>query len=83
METAGLAVDRAGDIYVADIGLHRVQKFDPRGRWLAVIGNLPGSALFSDGPGSVAVDSDENLYSADGSSLVKYAQDGTVLARWQ
>jgi sugar lactone lactonase YvrE len=83
METAGLAVDRAGNIYVADIALHRVQKFDSQGRWVATIGNSPEDNLFGEGPGSVAVDRDGNLYSADGSSVVKYAQDGTVLARWQ
>jgi sugar lactone lactonase YvrE len=83
METAGLAVDGSGDIYVADIGLHRVQKFDPKGQWLAMIGNSHGNTVFNAGPGSVAVDSDGNLYSADGMSVVKYTANGTVLARWQ
>jgi hypothetical protein len=34
----GLAIDSAGDIYVADLGNHRVQKFDPEGNFLLMFG---------------------------------------------
>lgn len=81
--TAGLYVDRDSNIYVADIALHRVQKFDARGNLLATIGNTPGHTLFETGPGAIAVDARGNLYAPDGSSIVKFSPDGTELSRWQ
>jgi tripartite motif-containing protein 71 len=36
----GISVDPAGDVYVADTGNHRVQKFDPRGRYMGEIGGF-------------------------------------------
>jgi len=34
----GIAVDAAGDIYVADSGNHRIQKFDSSGKYLTMLG---------------------------------------------
>lgn len=81
--TAGLGVDGDGDIYVTDVALHRVQKFDARGRLLATIANTPGAALFAKGPSAIAIDRQGSLYSPDGQTVVKYSQDGKLLARWQ
>jgi len=36
----GISVDPAGNIYVADTGNHRVQKFDLQGRYLAEVGGF-------------------------------------------
>lgn len=71
---AGLALDSAGSLYIADTGTARIRKVDPRGTISTVAGN--GQTGFSgDGtlatqtqlssPGGVALDSSGNLYIAD------------------
>ena len=70
----GVAVDAAGDIYIADTGNHAIRKVTPNG----VIGTVAGNGLpgyFGDGgkaiaaqlnsPQGVAVDAGGNLYIAD------------------
>jgi large repetitive protein len=54
----GVAVDAAGNVYVADIGLQEVFRVTPRGAQTTV-----GSAL--EVPGGVAVDGAGNVYIAD------------------
>lgn len=77
----GLAVDAAGNIFIADTGNHRIRKVDPQGNITTVAGNgtainNPGSgAALGDGgqatsaslfgPESVAVDAAGNLFIAD------------------
>ena len=81
--TAGLCVDRAGNIYQADYKLHHVQKFAPSGALLSVFSNDAGERLFNEGPTSIAVDEHGDLYAADGTTVVKYSQNGRMLARWR
>jgi uncharacterized protein (TIGR03437 family) len=60
---AGLVVDAAGAVYVADSGNNRVRKID-RGRVVTVTGGeQPASSL--NAPTGVAVDAAGNLYIAD------------------
>ncbi|HLK62175.1 MAG TPA: IPT/TIG domain-containing protein [Bryobacteraceae bacterium] len=70
----GLAVDKAGNLYIADTGNHKIRRIDTRGIITTVAGT--GTAGFSgDGgtatsaqlnnPTGVAVDSSGNLYIAD------------------
>lgn len=71
---AGVAVDKTGNIYIADSGNHRVRKVDPNG----IITTVAGSSSWGydgDGgvatqaklkePADVAVDRDGTLYIAD------------------
>ncbi|MGH9822802.1 MAG: SBBP repeat-containing protein, partial [Blastocatellia bacterium] len=62
---SGLAVDGAGDVYVADTNNDRVQKFDSNGNFILQFGetgDAPGQ-LFS--PESVAVDRMGSVWVAD------------------
>lgn len=60
-----IAVDAAGNLYVLDSGNHRVQKFNPEGKYLATFGRQgqgPGEFYF---PTSIDVDPDGNIAIAD------------------
>jgi sugar lactone lactonase YvrE len=72
----GLAVDKAGNVYVADTWNHRIQKFDPSGKFLAAWGSFlnlsdPNSANEPDknarfyGPRGVASGPDDSIYVTD------------------
>jgi tripartite motif-containing protein 71 len=77
----GVAVDAAGNVYVADTGNHRIQKFDSSGKFLAQWGGL------LNGPSGVAVDWAGNVYVADSDlSLItiwKFDSSGTYLTGWK
>ena len=80
---AGVAVDSAGNLYVADNGNHTIRKLTPAGtNWVAsTIAGQAGKAGSLDGankaarfsyPVGVAVDADDNLYVADmGNSIIR------------
>ena len=77
-----VAVDRNGNIYVADSSNSRVEKFDPDGHFLAAIGTKgPGEGQMLN-PIDIAVDSQGNIYIVDDVNLGvrKYAADGHFVA---
>ncbi|MBI2300886.1 MAG: hypothetical protein HYU66_18405, partial [Armatimonadetes bacterium] len=53
----GLAIDRAGSLYVVDNGSHRVRKIDPNGAVTTLAGGVSGDVPapgYADGPGATA-----------------------------
>ena len=84
-----LAVDRAGNLFIADTSNYRIRKVTPGGTITTVAGN--GQAGFSgdggpaaeasfDQPSAAAVDSNGNLFIADTENqrIRKVAPDGTI-----
>ena len=80
----GIAVDGAGNVYVADTGNSRVQKFDGNGNFLAKW----GSAGSGDGQFNivydVSVDVSGNIYVIDygNNRIQKFSSSGVFLAKW-
>ena len=80
----GVATDSDGNIYVGDSGNSRIQKFSPRGEFLASL----GSAGNGDGelrePNGLAIDHAGDIFVADASNhnLIKLNPDGTLAAQW-
>ncbi len=55
LEPSGVAVDAFGRLVVADAALHRLQRFEPDGRWLGEAGSLGSDPGQLRRPGSVAM----------------------------
>lgn len=83
---SGVAVDGAGNVYVADTGNYTIRKITPEAVVSTVAGK-PGSPGGTDGPGSVArfgwlsgitVDGAGKVYVVDANTIRKIAPDGFV-----
>ena len=73
----GLAPDGAGNIYVADFGNQRVQKFDSDGVFLTAWGMVDQLSQ----PFGVAADAVGNIY-VIGRNVEKFDSNGVLLATW-
>ena len=84
---SALAIDTAGNLYVADTGNNRIRKVTPEGAVSTIAGD--GTAGYVDGPAAqsrfngpigVAVDKDGNVYVADtyNDRIRKISSDGQV-----
>jgi streptogramin lyase len=81
---AGIATDGSENVYVADSGSNRIQKFDANGTLLTTWGSPGrGDGEFG-GPSGVATDPSGNVYVADGgnSRIQKFDANGTFLTTW-
>ncbi len=79
-----MATDAAGNVYVADYGERRIQKFTGTGTYLTQWGSLgSGNGQFSS-PISVATDVAGNVYVADtdNNRIQKFTGTGTYLTQW-
>jgi len=73
----GIAVDSAGNIFVADSGNGRIQKFSPNGTFV--------TSIASTDPNGIAVDRAGNIYVAEIGSkhrVQKLGPDGRFIAAW-
>lgn len=80
----GIAFDRDGNLYVTDAFNHRVQKFDPTGKFLGsfgVFGSEDGQFNITAG---IAIDKDGNLYVSDNKNdrVQKFDPHGKFLGKF-
>ena len=67
----GIAIDKAGNLYVSDTDNHRIRKITPKGKTSILAGSTEGfadgigSAAQFSGPSDIAIDASGNLYVAD------------------
>lgn len=75
----GLALDRAGNLYIADSGNQRVRKVSPAGTISTAAGPSVGTGGFwtFKTPSSVAVDQEGTLYVADPTSQIVFGLPST------
>ncbi len=80
----GIAIDSQGTLYVSDLFLHRIWKFDVNGQVLGTIGSYgTGDGQFIN-PYSLAIDADDHLYVADYNNhrVQKLDTNGNFITKW-
>jgi len=84
IEPWGVAVDGAGNVYVADTTNDRIQKFTSHGAFLTKWGLYGSDDRQFDRPFDVAVDAAGNVYVADCDNyrIQKFTSEGTFLTKW-
>jgi hypothetical protein len=80
----GVAVDSAGNVYVADPGNHRIQKFTSGGAFITSWGGVGSGNGQLSGPSGVAIDASDNVYVADtGNHRIQvFTTAGAFLRKW-
>jgi DNA-binding beta-propeller fold protein YncE len=80
----GIALDKSGNIYVADTGNNRIEIFSSNGAYLRQFGTLGSDNGNLKSPWGVAVDALGNIYVADkgNSRIQKFTNSGTYVTAW-
>ena len=84
----GLEVDKENNIWVTDVALHQIFKFNSDGTLLLTLGEARVAGTDKEHfnlPTDVAVSADGSFYVSDGygnSRVIKFSKDGTYLFEW-
>jgi len=79
-----IAVDKAGNVYVADPFTNSIKKLDTNGQLVAKLGgeaSKKGNGQFF-APFGIAVDAKGFIYALDGTFLQKFDPDGKFVTQW-
>ena len=81
----GIAADTAGNIYVADTGNGRIEKFSPDGAFVSSLGSKGAGYGQLGDPNGIAVDRQGNIYVSESLNhrIQKLTPDGTFIADWR
>jgi DNA-binding beta-propeller fold protein YncE/alpha-tubulin suppressor-like RCC1 family protein len=79
-----LAIDPAGNLWVSDWGINRVQKFDSKGKYLSKFGSFGSSDGEFSYPKGIAIDSAGNILVVDGDNgrIEKFDSKGEYLSKF-
>jgi streptogramin lyase len=79
----GMAVDKEGNVWVADHQNDRIQKFNSKGEYLSQFGTSGSGNGQLDGPGDIAIDKEGNLWVVDGQNnrIEKFNSKGEYLSQ--
>jgi streptogramin lyase len=82
--TTGIAVDKAGNVYVVDAGNNRIQKFNSNGDYVMQWGSLGSGDNQFKNPFGIAVDSNGYVYVSDtgNNRIQKFTSNGAFIAKW-
>ena len=80
----GIAIDKQGHVYVADMLNHRIQKFTPEGEYITQWGKQGFVEGEFNQPSSVAIDLAGNLYVVDAGNkrIQKFTAAGRFITSW-
>ncbi|OGF57772.1 MAG: hypothetical protein A2Z21_10255, partial [Candidatus Fraserbacteria bacterium RBG_16_55_9] len=80
----GIAVDKAGNVYVSDFGNARIEKFDASGAFLMKWGRRGNGEGQFNQPIGVAIDEEGNVYVSDSGNdrVQKFDAAGSFLMKW-
>jgi DNA-binding beta-propeller fold protein YncE len=79
----GIAVDGAGNVYVADTANSRIQKFDAAGNFITKWGGFGAGDGMVQYPRGIAIDPDGAVFVIDARGLVqKFTSTGTFVSKW-
>lgn len=80
----GIAVDTVGNIFIADTGNSRFQKFDAAGKFTAAFGTKGSSEGQLEEPNGIAIDASGNIYVTDAKNhkLLRFKADGQFEKEW-
>src|SRR3990172_7146263 len=80
----GMALDRKGNLLVADTWNHRILKFDSSGKQLLAFGSFGDKPGEFKAPRGLAVDKDNNIYVVDSwnNRVQKFTEQGKFLMKF-
>lgn len=83
LDPRAVAVDASGNVYVADTGNARIQKFDPAGQFLDAWGSENGDTDWLSEPTDLAIDNEGALFVLDSETgwIRKYSPTGQLLGK--